>query len=80
MAGEGEQILIYSSHQLFLIHKCFINLTHDLKLGLYYNMDGNSFLIGTSQLQNEGAYVDCAAGLCVLYDYGSYHTTNKQLL
>lgn len=45
MAGQGEQILIYSSHQLFLIHKCFINLTHDFKLGLYYNADGNSFLI-----------------------------------
>lgn len=43
MAGKGEQILIYSSHQLFLIHKCFINLTHDLKLEPYYNTDGNSF-------------------------------------
>lgn len=45
MAGEGEQILIYSSHQLFLIHKCFINLTHDLKPELYYNADGNSFFL-----------------------------------
>lgn len=62
MAEEGEQILIYSLHQLFLIHKCFIHLTHDLKLGLYYNTDGNSFLIGTSQSLTEAALVDCAAG------------------
>lgn len=79
MAEEGEQILIYSSHQLLLIHKCFINLTHDLKLGLFYNTNGNSFLIGTSQSQNEAAHVDCAAGSCLPHD-SSYHTSNKQLL
>lgn len=64
MAGEGEQILIYSSHQLFLIHKCFINLTHDLKLGLYYNTDGNCFLIESTQLQYEAAHVGCARDIC----------------
>lgn len=56
MAEEGEQILMYSSHQLFLIHKCFINLTHDLKLGLYYDTDGNCFLISTAQLHYEAAH------------------------
>lgn len=62
MAGEGEQILIYSSHQLSPVHKCFINLTHDFKLGLYYNTDGNCFLIESAQLQYEAAHVGCATG------------------
>lgn len=59
MAGKGKQIQIYSSHQLFLIHKCFINLTRDLRPGLYYNTDGNCFLIETSQLQEEASHVGC---------------------
>lgn len=57
MAGVGEQIVIYSSQQLFLIHKCFINLTHDLKLELYYNTDGNCFPIEPAQLQFQAAHV-----------------------
>lgn len=57
MAEDGGQILMYSSHQLFLIHKCFINLTRDLKLELHYNTDGNCFLIWAAQLQCRHAHV-----------------------
>lgn len=67
MAGKGEQILIYSSHQLCLIHKCFINLTHDLRLGLYYNTDGNCFLISTSQLQYEASRVGSCTAVIAIY-------------
>lgn len=34
MAGQGEQILIYSPRQLPLIHTCFISLTCGLKARL----------------------------------------------
>lgn len=66
MAEEGEQILIYSSHQLFLVHKCFINLTHGLKLELYYNTSGNCFLIGAAQLHYEAAHV---GDICRVSDF-----------